>query len=108
MVRKLALYRFHYTSRFSPKNPVGEKIVSFIECRQRDVIERILRHCGRWEGPLRTLASAPGPPARPSHVPEARGNPELVFDPGFEAAEAVRSETHRSRELPLVLGPEFL
>ena len=31
------------------------KIVSFIECRQRDVIERILRQCGLWEGPFRTL-----------------------------------------------------
>ena len=24
------------------------KIISFIERRQRDVIERILRHCGLW------------------------------------------------------------
>ncbi len=27
----------------------------FIECRQRDVIERILRHCGLWQRSLRTL-----------------------------------------------------
>ncbi len=46
------------------------KIVSFIECRQRDVIERILRHCGLWEGPLRTLASARGPPGRTPQVPD--------------------------------------
>jgi len=32
------------------------KISSFIERRQKEVIERILRHCGLWEGPLRTLA----------------------------------------------------
>ena len=27
------------------------KVISFIERRQQDVIERILRHCGLWEGP---------------------------------------------------------
>ncbi len=84
------------------------KIVSFIECRQRDVIERILRHCGLWEGPLRTLASARGPPGRTPQVPEPQCDLELVLDPEFVAAEAVQSETHRSRELQLVLDPEFL
>jgi hypothetical protein len=38
------------------------KIIGFIERRQHDVIERILRHCGLWEGPLRTLASPRAPP----------------------------------------------
>ncbi|MDA0842004.1 MAG: transposase, partial [Planctomycetota bacterium] len=38
------------------------KIVSFIERRQADVIEQILRHCGVWVGPLRTNASARAPP----------------------------------------------
>ena len=84
------------------------KIVSFIECRQRDVIERILRHCGLWEGPLRTLASARGPPRRTAQVPEPRCDLELVLDPEFAAAEAVPSGTHRPRELQLVLAPEFL
>ncbi len=84
------------------------KIVSFIECRQRDVIERILRHCGLWEGPLRTLASARGPPRRTAQVPEPRCDLELVLDPEFMAAEAIPSETHRPRELQLVLAPEFL
>lgn len=37
------------------------KIVSFIERRQQEVIEQILRHCLRWEGPIRTLASARAP-----------------------------------------------
>jgi hypothetical protein len=59
------------------------KIVSFIECRQRDVIERILRHCGLWESPLRTLASARGPPGRTAQVPEPRCDLELVLDPEF-------------------------
>ena len=38
------------------------KIISFNLRRQRDVIERILRHCGLWVGPLPTLASARAPP----------------------------------------------
>jgi len=38
------------------------KVVSFIERSQRDIAENILRHCGLWEGPLRTLATARAPP----------------------------------------------
>jgi hypothetical protein len=38
------------------------KIVSFIERCQSDVIEQILRHCGLWEGPLRTSTCARSPP----------------------------------------------
>jgi hypothetical protein len=34
------------------------KIISFIERRQREVIEKILRHCGLWEEP-----SARAPPS---------------------------------------------
>ncbi len=84
------------------------KIVSFIECRQRDVIQRILRHCGLWKNPLRTLASARSPPRRTGQVPDEPCDLELVLDPEFMAAEAIPSETHRSRELQLVLDPEFL
>ena len=62
------------------------KVVSFIERRQRDIVEKILRHCGLWEGPLRTQASARAPP-RPG-------------DTDREPAEL--------RELQLVLAPEFL
>ena len=47
------------------------KIISFIERGQRDVVERILRghQSGAmvgdlWEGPIRTPASARGPPNR--------------------------------------------
>jgi len=60
------------------------KIISFIERHQADVIERILRHCGRWEGPIRTLATARGPPT---------GGGESLDEP---------------RELQLVLDPEYL
>jgi len=38
------------------------KIISCIERHQANVIERILRHCGLWEGAVRTRAAARGPP----------------------------------------------
>ena len=62
------------------------KIISFIERSQREVVEKILRHCGLWEGPLRTLASTRAPPVRENSNQES-------FEP---------------RELQLVLDPEFL
>ena len=68
------------------------KIISFIETRQRDVIEKILRGHqsgamvdGLWEGPLRTLANPRAPP-KP----------------------VTRPEGDEPRELQLVLDPEFL
>ena len=60
------------------------RIISFIESRQREVIEKILRHCGLWEGPLRTLPIARGPPAK--QVDEETAAPrerQLIFDPEF-------------------------
>jgi hypothetical protein len=42
------------------------RIISFIESRQHDVLKKILRHCGLWEGPLRTLSTARGPPSSDS------------------------------------------
>lgn len=62
------------------------KVIAFIERCQRDVVEKILRHCGLWEGPLRTL-------------PTARGPPHTV-DSDRDASDP--------RELQLVLDPEFL
>ena len=61
------------------------RVISFIESRQRDVIEKILLHCGLWEGPLRTLSTARGPPPSDSE-----------------------STANEPRELQLVLDPEFL
>ena len=61
------------------------KIISFIEAHQRDVIEKILRHCGLWEGHLRTLANPRAPP---------KGG--------------TRPDGDEPRELQLVLDPEFL
>jgi len=55
------------------------------ETHQRDVIEKILRHCGLWEGPLRTPANPRAPPKR-----------------------GTRPDGAEPRELQLVLDPEFL
>ncbi len=59
------------------------RIISFIERRQREVIERILRHCGLWEGPIRTLANARGPPKGSGRDPDEPRELQLVLDPEF-------------------------
>ena len=63
------------------------KIISFIERRQRAVVEKILRHCGLWEDPLRTSTTARSP------------------DSGSADS---RRESAKLRELQLVFDPEFL
>jgi len=59
------------------------KIISFIERRQREVIERILRHCNLWQGPVRTLAKARGPPSVSEQAPDEPRELQLVLDPEF-------------------------
>ena len=59
------------------------QIMSFIERDQRPVIERILRHCGLWEGPIRTLANSRGPPVGAQQAPDERRELQLVLDPEF-------------------------
>ena len=81
------------------------KIVSFIERCQADVIERILRHCGLWEGPLRTNAGPRAPPDRSHRGPR---DPQFVADPEFLESEYREAQAEASRELQLVLDPEFL
>jgi len=61
------------------------KIIGFIERRQHEVIERISRHCGLREGPIRTLADSRAPPDK--------GSSQYSDEP---------------RELQLVLEPEYL
>jgi len=53
-----------------PKCGGAMKIISFIERRQQEVIERILRHCNLWQGPVRTLANARGPPSVSEQGPD--------------------------------------
>ena len=59
------------------------KIISFIERRQQDVIERILRHGGLWEGPIRTLTSTRAPPKHSERHPDEPRELQLVLDPEF-------------------------
>ena len=84
------------------------KIISFIERCQRDVIERILRHCGLREGPLRTRASARAPPHGSQRDPNEPRDLELVPAPEFLEAEFREAQAEASRELQLVLAPDFL
>ena len=81
------------------------KIVSFIERCQGDVIERILRHCGLWEGPLRTSAGPRAPPDQSHRVSAEPPDPQYVPDPEYLESEPRADAT---RELQLVLDPDFL
>jgi hypothetical protein len=47
----------------SPECGGAMKIISFIERRQTDVIERILHHCGQWLIFIRTHALPRAPQA---------------------------------------------
>ena len=84
------------------------KIVSFIERSQQEVIERILRHCGLWEGPLRTLATARAPPPAASPSLTAPGELELVPDGEFLEYRRRENQENPLGEFQLVLDPEFL
>ena len=79
------------------------KIVSFIERCQADVIERILRHCGLWEGPLRTLATARAPPPAGKPRPAEPGELEVVLDDEFLEFQRRENEPGEPGELQLVL-----
>ena len=66
------------------------KIISFIERGQRDVVERILRGHqsgamvgGLWEDPIRTLATARGPPTGADDSSEERRELQWVLDPEY-------------------------
>ncbi|MDG1809082.1 MAG: hypothetical protein P8I27_14410, partial [Pirellulaceae bacterium] len=83
------------------------KIISFIERRQSDVIQRILRHCGLWQGFIRTHASPRAPPAKPP-LPTVPCEFELVPDGEFLEAQFRETQLEASREFQLVLDPEFL
>jgi len=83
------------------------RIISFIERCQADVIERILRHLGLWEGPVGTLPIARGPPRAspaPTHLPDV----EVVPDPEYLEFEYQEAQAETSAELQLVFDPEFL
>ena len=81
------------------------KIISFIERCQQDVVERILRHCGLWEGPVRTLATARAPPRASRSSPDG---PQFVPDPEFLDHERLERQVDAACELQLILDPDFL
>ena len=78
------------------------KIISFIERRQTDVIQRILRHCGLWEGALRTLATTRAPPLARTPSPAAL---ELV--PNDEFLEYRRRENQQNQPGELQLEEKW-
>ena len=85
------------------------KIVSFIERCQADVIDRILRHRGLWEGPLRTNAAPWAPPDRshqgpgePQFVPEERVHRVRV--PGGPNGSVARVAVGARSRVPLARG----
>ena len=90
------------------------RIISFIERCQADLIERILRHCGLWEGPLRSNAGPRAPPERPQRAPTEPPGLHFEPDPEFLESEYRDSQANgaagadASGELQLVLDPEFL
>ena len=81
-----------------PKCSGAMKVVAFIESRQADVIERIMRHCGLWH------PSAPRPPpgdsaesySAESYSAESRG--ESRGDGAESPADAPRERTYVDME----------
>jgi hypothetical protein len=80
----------------------------FIERNQQEIIERILRHCGLWEGPIRTLATARAPPLVCTLSSSELGELELVTDDEFLEFQRRENQEDQRVELQLVLDPEFI
>jgi len=94
----------------SPPGPCSSRIVHFIERNQSDLIKRILRHGGLWEGPLRTLATARAPPG-PYPTSAEPGELQLILDGDFldtqrAATERFDAPHGETGELQLILDPE--
>ena len=61
------------------------------------MIERILRHCGMWERPIRTLASARAPLGSFRRADDALGHLELVPDAANPLKNHVANKTNAGR-----------
>ena len=83
------------------------KIAASSRAAAGDVIEKILRHCGLWEGPLRTNAG-PRPPLQSSHHASTPYDLDFVPDTEFLESGYRESLAEATRESQLVLDPEFL
>ena len=84
------------------------KIIHFIERQQSDVIQRILRHCGLWQGFIRTHASSRTPPATKSQLSSAPCELAMVLAGEYLEAQFREAEAEAAREFQLFLAPEFL
>lgn len=84
------------------------KIISFIERRQADVIERVLRQWGLWEGPLHTLANPRAPPHAAERTPSAPHKLECVPDSKYLEDDFRTTDSEASRQLRLVFETDFL
>ena len=91
-----------------PDGGCAMRSVRFIERRQSDVFQRILRHCGLWQGLIRTHVSPRAPPTAQQPLPTAPREFEWVPDGEFLEAQFRETQAEASRELQLVLDPEFL
>jgi regulator of RNase E activity RraA len=58
-------------------------VIDSRESHKANVIEPILRHCGLWEGPVRTLAAARGPPTGANESSDQPRELQLVLDPEY-------------------------
>ncbi len=76
------------------------KLVSFIERRQSDVIQRILRHCGPRQGFIRTQASPRSLPTAQQPLPITPS--ELEWLPDGEFLEAQFRGTLINKERPVI------
>jgi hypothetical protein len=72
------------------------KIVSFIEARQHEVIDRIIRHCGLQQHAGPSHAGPRAPPSATVLPPSAP--PELRYLPDPDYLEAIRHEQRRAAE----------
>jgi hypothetical protein len=84
------------------------KIISLIERRQHKLIERMLRHCGLWEGPIRTLASPRAPPRDPDAASELKLVPDAEFLESERLEARLVGRSAQPCEFQLVLDPEYL
>jgi hypothetical protein len=79
----------------------------FIERRQHAVIERILRHCGLWEGPIRTLSSPRAPPRDPDAASELKLVPDAAFLESERLEAGLVGRSAQPYELQLVLEEQI-
>jgi hypothetical protein len=75
------------------------KIISFIEARQDDIIEKTLRHCGQWRDPPPRATPKLSSPSRPQGIVPQR-DPGFTLEPDGESLEHSRRQQLDQPELP--------